>query len=156
MHYERSQGFVSWELDTMGPGTVALRVPTWQDVIQIDYIEKDDEWGRIFASKRGLEDSVEVWRVDGKPMQVEVVVPTYDQKTNKRVQTERLPVFEEPVTEVEFRKVRMEDGRRMWVTLGEGVRVTDTERVKLLAEVVGKWACVRQGRSVPDRALPIW
>ena len=141
----------------MGPGTVALRVPTWQDIIQIDAIEKDDEMGRIFATKEGQGvEAVHVKRVDQRPMQVEVVLSEYEGHTGKLVAAVRKPVFEEPVSEVEFRQVRMDNGRRMWVTLGEGVRVTDVERVKLFAEVVGKWACIRQNRILPDRALPKW
>ena len=156
MYYESSQGFLSWELDTMGPGAVALRVPTWQDILQIDAVEKDFEMGRIIATKQGQVESVSVTRIDGRDIQVEVVKSEYEAYTGRLVAAKRLPVFEEPVSEVEFRRVRLDNGRRMWVTLGDGVRVTETDRVKLFAELVGKWACIRQNRILPDEALPRW
>jgi hypothetical protein len=128
--------FVSSELDGMPSGTVELSVPLIGGVIQIG-VGGDLEVGRIRVRKDSS--TVTVTRVDGRPMQVEVVVDTH--------QTTKSPVFREPVRVLRLRRLADPAGAGWYTTTS--MNVARPEHLKQFADIIGVFGSAKQRNVAP-------
>jgi hypothetical protein len=126
--------FVSDELDEMHSGTVELSVPLVGGVIQIG-AGGDLEVGRIRVSKDPS--AVTVTQVDGRPMQVEIVIDI-DQTT---------AVFREPVEVLRLERLTDVAGA-MWYATGP-LNVARTEHLKQFADIIGVFGSAKQRDLAP-------
>lgn len=132
--------FASDGLDRMCRGTIELSVPLRDDVIQVAARgDGDTEIGRIRVAK-GRE-TVTVVRVDGNPIQVDII----DQSC-----TTTTRVFREPVREVRFRRAFDSAGQPRWCA--EGLFV-DPQTVKQFADVIATFAVRKQAAA--QLAVPV-
>lgn len=131
--------FASDDLDGMPGGTVELSVPLIDGVIQIG-AGGDLEVGRIRVVKNP--NTVTVTQVDGRPMQVEIVVDTE--------QATRLTVLREPVVELRLERTTDDAGVAVWYVTGP-VNVNRPEHLKQFADVIGRFASAKQ-RTVRSAA----
>ena len=132
--------FASDGLDRMRRGTIELSVPLRDDVIQVAARgDGDTEIGRIRVAK-GRE-TVTVIRVDGNPIQVDII----DQAC-----TTTTRVFPEPVREVRFRRAFDSAGQPRWCA--EGLFV-DPQRVKQFADTIATFAVRKQ--EAAQLAVPV-
>jgi hypothetical protein len=131
--------FASDDLDGMPGGTVELSVPLIGGVIQIG-AGGDLEVGRIRVVKNP--NTVTVTQVDGRPMQVEIVVDTE--------QATRLAVFREPVEILRLERMTDAAGAAVWYAAGP-VNVNRREHLKQFADVIGRFASAKQ-RTVRSAA----
>lgn len=121
-----TEAFTSGQLDEIDCGTIELSVPLRYDVIQVG-LGGDAEVGRIRVIRRpGL---VEVTRVDGRPIQVDVLDGTFAWR-----------VFDDPVAEL--RLVRTTAG---WTSVGDCA--AHPAAVKRFADVIGVFAVAKQERD---------
>jgi hypothetical protein len=132
--------FASDGLDRMRRGTIELSVPLVDDAIQVAARgDADTEIGRIRVAK-GRE-TVTVIRVDGNPIQVDIIDQTCG--TTRRV-------FREPVRELRFRRAFDSAGQPRWCA--EGV-VVDPQRVKQFADTIATFAVRKQ--EAAQLAVPV-
>jgi hypothetical protein len=138
-HAADLMAFASDELDGMPGGTVELSVPLVGGVIQIG-AGGDLEVGRIRVQKDP--NGVTVDQVDGRPIQVEIVVDTE--------QATRLAVFREPVEALRLERTSDAAGVAVWYAAGP-VNVNRREHLKQFADVIGRFASAKQ-RTVRSAA----
>ena len=124
-----TEAFRSERLDEMACGTVELSVPLLDGVIQIGAGGPADV-GRIRVSKDGR--TITVMRVDGRPMQVEIVV---DPQSSTRV-------FDVPVP-----ALRLERSDSRWLVTKNPVAAHRLSNIKRFADVIGTFAIAKQGRG---------
>lgn len=132
--------FASDDLDEMPSGTVELSVPLIGGVIQIG-ASGDLEVGRIRVVKNAS--TVTVKRVDGRPLQAEIVVDGE--------QATRLTVFREPVGQLRLQ--RTTDGvvgATVWYAPGP-VNVDRSEHLKQFVDIIGRFASAKR-RTVRSAA----
>ena len=127
MRSAATETFHSDRLDEMVCGTVELSVPMRRDVIQVG-VGGDADVGRIRV-RRGPR-TMTVSRVDGEPIQVDVVVAD-DQQTSR--------VFDEPVHVLTL----VRTGRR-WSPVGSCIGAASSADVKRFVDVVGTFAVAKQ------------
>ncbi|GAB7071524.1 hypothetical protein JCM12141A_58130 [Mycolicibacterium hodleri] len=113
----------------MACGTVELSVPLRDGVIQIGAGGQADV-GRIRVSKKRR--AITVFRVDGRPMQVDIVA---DAQSSTRV-------FAVPV-----RVLRLARSESRWSVVGKLVGAHRLSDVKRFADVVGTFAVAKQARA---------
>ena len=129
--------FVSDELDEMHSGTVELSVPLVGGVIQIG-AGGDLEVRRIRVVKNP--NTVTVTPVDGRPVQVEIVLGA-DQTT---------AVFREPVEVLRLERTTDGAGVAVWYATGP-VHVNRPQHLRQFADVIGRFASAKQ-RTVRSAA----
>ena len=131
--------FTSKDIDGMPSGTTELSVPLIAGVIQIG-ARGDLEVGRIRVVK--TPSTVTVRRVDGSPLQVEIV--DADQAT-------RLTVFRQPVEQLRLQRTTDGAGAApVWYAPGP-VNVDRTEHLKQFADIIGRFASAKR-RTVRSAA----
>jgi hypothetical protein len=124
-----TETFSSERLDEMDCGTVELSVPLLDGVIQIG-AGGPAEVGRIRVSKERR--TITVIRVDGRPMQVDIVA---DAQSSTRV-------FDVPVS-----ALRLERSDSRWFVTENHIAAHRLSDVKRFADVVGTFAVAKQGRA---------
>lgn len=124
-----TETFRSDRLDEMACGTVELSVPLRDGVIQIGAGGHADV-GRIRVAKERR--AITVVRVDGRPMQVDIVADT---QSSIRVFAVPVPVL------------RLERSESRWSVVGRSVEAHRLSDVKRFADVVGTFAVAKQGRA---------
>ncbi|MEU0495723.1 hypothetical protein [Mycobacterium sp. NPDC006124] len=124
-----TKSFGSDRLDEMICGTVELSVPQRRGVILVGAGGPADV-GRIRVSKERR--TITVTRVDGLPMQVDVVD---DDASSTRV-------FDTPIFAL---RLLRSNGR--WLVVGNSIAAKRVCDVKRFADVVGTFAVAKQGRA---------
>jgi hypothetical protein len=117
----------------MDCGTVELSVPLRCDVIQIG-AGGDADVGRIRVEKGPR--TISVIRVDGRPMQVDIVT---DGLADSHV-------FDEPVGELKLVRTADRGGRSHWHPVGNFIAAKHIPDVKRFADVIGTFALAKQRR----------
>lgn len=123
-----TETFSSSRLDEMELGTIELSVPLLDGIIQIGAGGETDV-GRIRVTKETC--TVTVVRVDGGPMQVDIVA---DAQSSARV-------FAVPVP-----ALRLVRSKNRWQVAGTAIAAERLWDVKRFADVVGTFAVAKQGR----------
>jgi len=123
--------FVSRQLNDMCGGTIELSVPLRDDVVQIG-AGGDVDVGRIRVSNAA--GSITVVRVDGRPIQVEVV-------TGDGLATR---VFCAPVPRVLLVRFVDPTGRARWQPSGAAAQVRRASLLKQFADVLGTFVTAKQ------------
>jgi hypothetical protein len=132
--------FASPDLDGIPSGTVELSVPLIAGVIQIG-ARGDLEVGRIRVVK--TPSAVTVRRVDGSPLQVEIIVDG-DQVT-------RSTVFRQPVEQLRLQRTTDGAGTTaVWYAPGP-INVDRTEHLKQFVDIIGRFATAKR-RTVRSAA----
>jgi len=124
-----TETFPSERLDEMELGTVELSVPLLRGIIQIGAGGEADV-GRIRVTKES--GTVTVVRVDGGPIQVDIVADT---QSSARV-------FAAPVP-----ALRLARSADRWSVCGNPIAAERLSDVKRFADVVGTFAVAKQGRA---------
>ncbi len=157
-------GFFSPELDALHRGTVTLRAPVLDDIIQINATETD---GYTRLRVKSSRHSVNVSRVDQEPMQVNVNYEVPDEEALLGLRVESGQVFTDPVSEVTFTERKTTIARQIklnphkaddeyvtwisdtvrWYAEGNGVDVADKKLVEKFAGALGIFV-VRKQESV--------
>jgi hypothetical protein len=130
--------FVSDDIDGMPSGTIELSVPLVAGVIQIG-ARGDLEVGRICVDKTPT--TVTVRRVDGSPLQVEIV---------DGEQATRLTVFRQPMEQLRLLRTTDRTGAAEWYAPGP-INVDRTEHLKQFADIIGRFASAKR-RTVRSAA----
>ena len=123
-----TETFPSDRLDEMAFGTIELSVPLVGGVIQIGAGGEADV-GRIRVTKESS--TITVVRVDGEPIQVDIVA---DAQSSTRV-------FAVPVP-----ALRLARSDTRWLVVENSVAAERLSEVKRFADVVGTFAVGKQGR----------
>jgi hypothetical protein len=134
MSAAETETFCSDRLDEMIAGTIELSVPLRRGVIQIG-AGGDADVGRIRVTKGPR--TITVIRVDGRPMQVDIVT---DAPESSRV-------FDAPVGELRLVRTADRGGRARWHTAGDQVVAERIPDVKRFADVIGTFAVAKQRRA---------
>ena len=124
-----TETFPSDRLDEMEFGTIELSVPLLDGIIQIGAGGQTDV-SRIRVTKES--GMVTVVRVDGRPIQVDIVA---DPQSSIRVFAVPVPVL---------RLVRSDT---RWLVVENSVAAGHLSDVKRFADVVGTFAAAKQGRA---------
>ena len=124
-----TETFCSDRLDEMEFGTIELSVPLLDGIIQIGAGGEADV-GRIRVTKES--GTVTVIRVDGRPIQVDIVA---DARSSTRV-------FAVPVP-----ALRLVRSDTRWLVAENAVDAERLSNVKRFADVVGTFAVAKQGRA---------
>jgi hypothetical protein len=132
--------FASEDIDGMPSGTVELSVPLVGGVIQIG-ARGDLEVGRIRVVK--TPSTVTVKRVDGNPLQVEIIVDGE--------QATRSTVFRQPLAQLLLQRTGDGAGATaVWYAPGP-INVDRTEHLKQFVDIIGRFATAKR-RTVRSAA----
>lgn len=133
---------VSAEIDELRAGTLTLRVPLRDDVIQVGTA---DTLPRATIELRTGPSAVSVRRTDGTPLQAQIVHRHADGAETLRT------VFTEPVGRLCLRRLRNLNGPRLWVVT-EGGDARNSADLAQLVQTIVCFASAKQRRDDPTPA----
>jgi hypothetical protein len=133
-----NDSFMSAELSKLRPGSIELKVPLVNGIIQVHSVPIDKH---VPLFVKISESGILIKRRKSKPIQIEVIMPVgHDPYTGTPIH-ETYTVFKEPVTDFTFVPGPKADH---WTTVGENVVTLDTPAIKEFAKVLGDVALHKQ------------
>lgn len=133
---------VSAEIDELRAGTLTLRVPLRDDVIQVGTA---DTLPHTTIEVCSSPSAVSVRRRDGQPLQAQIVHRRSDGTEGLRT------VFTEPVGRLCLRRLRNLNGPRLWVVT-EGADARNSADLAQLVQTIVCFASAKQRCNAPAPA----
>jgi hypothetical protein len=143
--------FTSRNLDKLRHGTLNIWAPVEDNMVQVELDGPRHFCELILIRGFGI---ARMRRADGELFQAAYLKHIVGEPPGRRLSIVPMPVLEEPVPELTFRKRWPEHRPSVWYPTGEGVRVAYEEGLVGLADALGEYGREKQRKLKWGRRPP--